>query len=243
MSDSESKNTNKSLASLLRDIPRSLFELADESWLTSEVSSIHTDSREVAKNSIFFALTGENHSESEFVEQALKLGAKFIVSKNKLGVESNIISPESRKLLSLMLANYHQRPADSLKSLGITGTNGKTTVCWLVAKTIAKLVPDGKVLRTGTLGNFLESSNTQETLKASGLTTPSASEFQKTLLDGKKNGAQYLVSEVSSHAIEQFRTYGTNWQGAVLTNISRDHLDYHGTMEDYFGAKKKLFFR
>lgn len=210
-----------------------------------EVRQIQYDSRKVGKGDAFVALRGTAADGAGYIPDAINGGARVVVMENDGAVSDSffmhtgvvkIIVPDSRIALAQMSANYYGRPADRMLMIGVTGTNGKTTTTHLLR---ACLEAGGR--RTGLIGTISYRIGDRE-LPATH-TTPESLELNSLLADMVSAGCSSAVMEVSSHALAQHRVEGIPFRAAVFTNLTQDHLDYHGTMEDYFGAKKILFDR
>lgn len=213
-----------------------------------DYKDISCDSRAVKKNYIFVCIKGESADGHDYIEQAINLGAKLIVTeKDAIAQEElerlekkykhvNFLCVEDSKTeLAKLAALLHNEPAKSLSMIGVTGTNGKTTVTHLIQHIINS---KEKCPMLGTIG--IKTEPDSEYIELAN-TTPAASEIQKILAQFVKSGAKYATMEVSSHALEQKRTAAIEYKAAIVTNLSQDHLDYHMTMDKYFEAKAKLF--
>ncbi|UVI32192.1 UDP-N-acetylmuramoyl-L-alanyl-D-glutamate--2,6-diaminopimelate ligase [Paenibacillus spongiae] len=202
-----------------------------------EITGIQTDSRKVSEGDLFICLVGHNMDGHDYAQEALKRGAKALVVQRKLDVDApQIIVKDSRFAMAVMADEYFGHPSRSLKLIGITGTNGKTTTTYLIERILA----DAKH-RPGVIGT-VEMRYGGKTYPMSG-TTPEALELQRYLAAMVAEGTDYCAMEVSSHALEQGRVKGCRYRTAVFTNLTQDHLDYHGTMERYAAAKGLLFGR
>ncbi|MHC4870370.1 MAG: UDP-N-acetylmuramoyl-L-alanyl-D-glutamate--2,6-diaminopimelate ligase [Planctomycetota bacterium] len=200
-----------------------------------EVSGICCDSRECRPGYIFAAVNGTNHDGGNFCAQAIENGANSIISESKVDFPvSQIIVPDARLALARMCEQFYSNPSGKLNIAGITGTNGKTTTAFLT-----KHILSYAGIKCGMLGTVC-CSNGNETIESK-MTTPDSVEFTKYLSEMVKNKCQSAVVEVSSHSLAQHRVSGAKFKVAVFTNLSRDHLDYHGSMEDYGNAKSLLF--
>ncbi|MBQ7128675.1 MAG: UDP-N-acetylmuramoyl-L-alanyl-D-glutamate--2,6-diaminopimelate ligase [Clostridia bacterium] len=199
-----------------------------------EVASILCDSRKVVKNSVFFCITGSVTDGHNFAESAYDNGASAIFCEKDLGLSNQIIVDDTKAVYSLLCANYFGNPAKKLKLIGITGTSGKTSVTYMTKSLLEK--QGKKVGLIGTIQNIIGDS----VLPAKN-TTPDAYELHSLFELMVKNGCEYVVMEVSSHALDQKRVYNLDFECAVFTNLTQDHLDYHMTMENYLQAKLKLF--
>lgn len=209
-----------------------------------EVTQITNDSRKLKKGSIFFAQAkGLN-----FIPEAFQQGAQIVVVdyleentlKNNTEIQYNLYSDKiifiqnARAVYSKIISIFYERPSSKMQMIGVTGTNGKTTTQWLCYQLILQL--GKKALRSGTLGLFAEGVCDEESL-----TTPDAARLEEVLNTALNQGINYACLEVSSHALSQKRVAELDFDVAIFTNITRDHLDYHKNFEDYFLAKKELF--
>ncbi|QNO16301.1 UDP-N-acetylmuramoyl-L-alanyl-D-glutamate--2,6-diaminopimelate ligase [Alkalicella caledoniensis] len=201
----------------------------------SEVTSVTVDSREVLDGSLFVALSGANVDGHIFIEEAINKGATAVVV-NRSFMKNNkivsnlrsklIITKDTNKILGILASRFYNNPTGKLKVVGVTGTNGKTTVTHLIAKLLRD--KKSKVGILGTMGH-----NTGDATYAAKNTTPNALETQKMAHELLVSGGEYLCMEVSSHAVANHRVKGTDYDIAVFTNITQDHLDFHKTFENY----------
>ena len=203
-----------------------------------EVNGISYSSRSVNTGHLFAALRGEKKDGFHFIPEAISKGAKAILSERTKPSEFDIIwiqVQEARKSLALCSANFFHHPSRHLKVVGITGTKGKTTISYMIESILeaADFIP-GVVGTISYRGPGL--SMTAER------TTPEAPDLQRLMQNMVEHDATHCVMEVSSHSLELDRVTGIDFDIAVFTNLSGEHLDYHQTMERYFEAKKKLFF-
>jgi UDP-N-acetylmuramoyl-L-alanyl-D-glutamate--2,6-diaminopimelate ligase len=206
----------------------------------SEVTSITQDSRAITHGTLFFAIEGTTHDGHEFVADVLNKGAIAAVVRtghpliSKLRGVRVIEVDDTRRALGLAASAFYGKPSEKLTVCGVTGTNGKTTSTFLLEAILKGAGFNPAIIGTveNRLGDFrIPSSHT----------TPDAPGLQKLFADFLTHGATAVAMEVSSHALEQQRTAGTHFKAALFTNLTQDHLDYHGTMEAYFIAKTKLF--
>lgn len=235
------------LAALLQPFPfihRTNPDVAT-SCLDRPVTGICSDSRQLQPGMVFVALPGTHTDGHQYLRQAVAAGALAIVVRTTHKTQGALSEPlpvyacdDTYTALGALSSRFYGDPGHHLHLIGVTGTNGKTTVTHLLEK---MLVDWGKpVGLVGTLGQRLHKAG-QTTYVSTGLTTPLAGQLHKILADMLQQQAQYVVMEVSSHALEQHRTYGCDFEVAVLTNLTQDHLDYHKTMEQYCQAKCMLF--
>jgi UDP-N-acetylmuramoyl-L-alanyl-D-glutamate--2,6-diaminopimelate ligase len=205
-----------------------------------EVNGVTYDSRKIQNKHnryIFVCIEGFKESGTKYITQALEKGAVAIVSQEEPALELPvpfIRVDNARSALAKIAAKIYNYPSDKLKVIGITGTNGKTTITFMLE---AILLEYGQ--HTGVLGT-IEYRLGQKILPAP-TTTPQASDLQEFLAEMVKQKFDYVVMEVSSHALELNRTEGCEYDVAVFTNLTRDHLDFHKDFEHYLAAKSKLF--
>lgn len=200
------------------------------------VTSVTDDSRAVASGSLFVAVKGERVDGHRFVAQAIQAGAAAIVAQESVEVVSLplVKVADSRKALGLIGSRFYGDPSARLSMIGVTGTNGKTTTTYL-----CKALLEGIGRHVGLIGTVAYQIGA-ETIPASH-TTPGALELQGLLMKMTQAQLDSVVMEVSSHALAMDRTAGCEYDAAVFTNLTQDHLDYHRTMEEYFQAKLRLF--
>jgi UDP-N-acetylmuramoyl-L-alanyl-D-glutamate--2,6-diaminopimelate ligase len=202
------------------------------------VSSVEYDSRRVKPGCVFVAMRGETSDGNRFIDQAIQAGAVAVVTdsaaeKQRANVAWALV-PHGRRALARVSANFYKKPAEKIATTGITGTNGKSTTAFLVE---AILTAAG---RKSALIGTIEYHVAGKVLPAPH-TTPEALELNRIFNEALGAGATEAVMEVSSHGLAQERVYGVPFDVAVFTNLTRDHLDYHQTMEQYFAAKRVLF--
>ena len=204
--------------------------------LGEKVSGITSNSKEVQPNFVFVAIQGVNVDGNQFIEEALDKEAVCVISdSNDIEETDRIIKVKNaRKALTCLASNYYGNPEKHIKTIGITGTNGKTSTT-LILKDI--LEADGKkVIQVGTLGVIPDITNLNLSL-----TTPDSISLFQILHHAVKEEFDYAVLEVSSHALSQNRVDSIAFDAVGFTNLSLDHLDYHKSLENYFNDKKKLF--
>ena len=204
--------------------------------LGEKVSGITSNSKEVQPNFVFVAIQGVNVDGNQFIEEALDKEAVCIITdSNDIEETDRIIKVKNaRKALTCLASNYYGNPEKHIKTIGITGTNGKTSTT-LILKDI--LEADGKkVIQVGTLGVIPDITNLNLSL-----TTPDSISLFQILHHAVKEEFDYAVLEVSSHALSQNRVDSIAFDAVGFTNLSLDHLDYHKSLENYFNDKKKLF--
>lgn len=194
-----------------------------------DITNITDDSRKCRKGSIFVC----HDSGRKYVQKAIENGAEVIIASEEL-CENCIVVPDTRKTYSLLCAAFFGNCHKRLRLIGVTGTNGKTTVSYMI-HTILSL--NGK--KCGLIGT-VENKTADESFEST-MTTPDCFEMHSLFYKLVQSGAQYCVIEASSQGLSQQRLYGLDFEFAVLTGISQDHLDYHGDMESYVECKKELF--
>jgi UDP-N-acetylmuramoyl-L-alanyl-D-glutamate--2,6-diaminopimelate ligase len=212
-------------------------------FLRKDISGIFYDSRKVVSGSVFVAIKGYNSDGHKFIGEAINRGATAVVleDNNALPEEffthrqiTKILVYNSRIALAELSNAYYGNPSERLKLIGITGTNGKTTTTYFIKSIIER--SGGKSGLFGTIANYIGS----EPAPAS-LTTPESNDLSRLLLEMVNEGCGYCVMEVSSHSLSLGRVYGQNFFAGILTNITSDHLDFHGSFEEYRKAKQILF--
>ncbi len=205
-----------------------------------EIKELTCDSRHVRPSSLFVAVRGTTRDGSEFIPQAIEKGAVVVIRDGfpvDVQAEQNVCFlsvPDTKKFVVDLAQKFFDYPAQKIKTIGVTGTNGKTTVTYLMEAIFQNVQRKCAVIGTVNyrIGNKISPSKN---------TTPGLIEMQHSLADMQKENAEYCVVEVSSHALDQGRVAGIDFSTAVFTNLTQDHLDYHRDMEEYFQAKAKLF--
>ena len=223
---------------IIRDLfPTTLPVQFQGSW-DVEVTHLAYGSRTVQPGALFFALPGTKSDGTRFVDEAIQRGARAVVVPPGTPVPSQvtaIYSPAPRRLLSVCADRFYHQPSSHLTMVGVTGTSGKTTTTYLVESIWQAMGWSPGVI--GTINYRYRG----RTLPAP-FTTPEAVELQALLGTMLAEQVSHVVMEVSSHALAQDRVHGCRWDGALFTNLGRDHLDFHTDLEDYFAAKARLFF-
>ncbi len=211
-----------------------------------EVKNIVTDSRQVTEGSLFVCIKGLRRDGHEYIDKALENGAVVIVAEQVRdacvgGAAAFIMLDNTRKVAALLYNAYYGEPVKKLKIIGVTGTNGKTTTSTLLYEifrrsgisagligTVCRLSADGRVLSPQNEGT-------------ANMTTPDPDELYRQLAEMAKDGVEYVFMEVSSHSLALDKVEGIEFDSAVFTNLTQDHLDFHGTMNEYYKAKSRLF--
>src|SRR5580704_11090047 len=202
------------------------------------VSGVEYDSRRVKQGCLFVAMRGGSSDGNRFIDSAISAGAAAVVTdsaveKARPGVAWAVV-PNGRRALARVSANFYKKPAERIAVTGITGTNGKSTTAFLLESILTAAGRKNALIGTieyHVAGKVLPAPHT----------TPEALELNRIFSEALGNGATDAVMEVSSHALVQERVFGVPFDVAVFTNLTRDHLDYHKTMEEYFAAKRLLF--
>jgi UDP-N-acetylmuramoyl-L-alanyl-D-glutamate--2,6-diaminopimelate ligase len=219
---------------------KEMLELLDNSEVQGdmdvEITGIEYDSRRVASGSLFVAIQGENQDGHSFIPDALKRGASALILQKPFKSPSTPVIKVSdpREALARISAHFFGEPSRGMKMVGITGTNGKTTTSYIL-----KSILDTSGVKTGLIGTI--DYRIGDLTRRAEKTTPESLDLQRTLGEMKSSGMEVVVMEVSSHGLAQKRTYGIDFDIALFTNLSRDHLDFHKTMDRYSEAKMKLY--
>jgi UDP-N-acetylmuramoyl-L-alanyl-D-glutamate--2,6-diaminopimelate ligase len=223
------------LAALLKDVEADLLPAAAE----IEIRQVACDSRKVEAGTLFFALHGAKVDGNAFVRDAIAKGAAAIASEENPPTALPAGVPwirvrEARKALAITAANFFGRPADALQLIAVTGTNGKTTTT-----SILDSIVKASGAKTGLFGTMAY--HTPAGNYPAPNTTPESVDLQGFLAETRDAGGRYAVLEASSHALSMDRLWGCHFAAGVFTNLTREHMDYHKTFDDYFAAKRRLF--
>ena len=205
--------------------------------LDVSINSINYDSRKVKDGDMFVCIKGFKSDGHNFIDAAINNGAKVIVCEDEADVKDGITLikfKDTRKALAKIGAKYYDNPCDKLNIIGVTGTNGKTTTAFMIKNILESC--NEKVGLIGTIANYIgdEKLETERT-------TPESLELQELFRNMVDKDVKYCVMEVSSHSLELDRVYGVDFEVGIFTNLTRDHLDFHKTFENYYKAKYKLF--
>ena len=202
------------------------------------ISGIEFDSRKVQKNSLFVAVKGYKTDGHNFISPALASGASAVICEtlpeNPEKTVCWIKTDDSAKALGLAASNFYGNPSSSLRLVGVTGTNGKTTIATLLYRMFIRL--GYKCGLFSTVCNYINEKELDATH-----TTPDPVQLNRLLSEMVNEGCDYAFMEVSSHSADQKRIVGLNFEGAIFTNLTHDHLDYHKTFDNYLAAKKSFF--
>ncbi len=198
------------------------------------ITGITCDSRAVKPGYAFVCISGSLSDGHQFAASAVEKGAAVVIAERDTGLKNQIIVADTHAAYADMSARWFGNPSESLKLIGVTGTNGKTSVTYMIKKILE--ANGNKVGLIGTIQNMIG----DEVIETKN-TTPNAYDLNALFADMKAKGCTYAVMEVSSHALDQCRVYNLDFEIAIFTNLTQDHLDYHKTMDNYLCAKKKLF--
>lgn len=199
-----------------------------------DISFVTDDSRKVQSKSAFVCIKGNSFDGHTAALQAEQSGASVIIAEHDTGAKNQIIVPDTRRAYSVMCAAFYGYPSEKLKLIGLTGTNGKTTSAFLIKNLLERLGH-----RAGLIGTVQNMAG--DRVYPASYTTPDSHELQFLFSEMVKENCEYCVMEVSSQALAQGRVDGCHFDIALFTNLTQDHLDYHGTFENYLQAKKLLF--
>lgn len=204
-----------------------------------EISGLQQDGRKVQPGMLFIAISGTQADGHQFIPQAIQSGAVALVVEKKEAVPDHFLGPvivvgHSRESLDRLAGRFFQDPSKEMFCLGVTGTNGKTSTTYLFEAIMKKAR-----IRTGVLGTI--NHHLEDRVWETAVTTPDPIALQDRLKEMKDMGAKAIAMEVSSHALSQYRADGVHFNTVVFTNLTRDHLDYHANMEEYFQSKQRLF--
>jgi len=216
------------LPELLTDMP----VISVAGVMPEHITGITKDSREVQSGFVFFA----TESSKPYVDAAIRKGAAVVISDAELSadVPCLVIIQEPRLVLGRMAARFYGYPSRSLHVIGVTGTNGKTTITYIIESILRAAGQSA-----GVVGTIAYRYNGQ--MHRAQTTTPESTEIQRLFAEMKAAGTKYVAMEVSSHALDQARVEGIEFDGAIFANLTHDHLDYHGDFDHYKEAKKRLF--
>lgn len=223
------------LKSLLKGLDYEVIKGNEE----SKVQNIRYDNRKIEQGDAFVCVKGFKVDGHSFIGDAIKKGAKTLIVQEDVSVQEDITIikvRDTRKALAIMSSNYFGNPKDKLKIIGITGTNGKTTSAFIIKSILEKAgFMTGLI---GTIANYIGNKKVDAVR-----TTPESYELHELFKNMVDVGVEYCVMEVSSHSLELDRVYGIQFEEGIFTNLTRDHLDFHKTFENYYNAKFKLFER
>lgn len=223
---------------ILNDVLENVSIINSHGNVNISISSISIDSKKIESQSLFVALVGNVVDGHDFIDEVIKSGAKVIIHQNDLDEYKKGITyiqvGDSHLALGIIANNFYGKPSEHLKLVGVTGTNGKTTVVTLLDQLFLKLGH-----KSGMIGTVVNKIN-DKSIEAE-RTTPDAITLNKLLSDMVNANCEYCFMEVSSHSVSEKRISGLNFTGGIFTNLTLDHLDYHKTLKNYRDAKKGFF--
>ena len=220
----------RSLRMLLKDLLQ--FDVGELG--NTEIMGVTSDSRAVRQGSLFVCIPGTRFDGHDFATAAESAGAAAVIAERDTGVKNQIIVPDAHAAYARVCAAWFGNPADSIRLVGVTGTNGKTSVTYMLKRILEK--SGYKVGLIGTIQNMIG-----DRTVPSKNTTPDAYELNSLFAQMRDEDCTFAIMEVSSHALDQRRVCDLDFETAIFTNLTQDHLDYHITMDNYLAAKKRLF--
>jgi len=223
---------------ILRELLNDIDGVNFKGDLDLNISGVSFDSKKVKEGFLFVALKGENTDGHSYIDSAVKNGAKALIVEKLPEINSQEVSVvqvnDSRAALAVVSANFFGHPTKELTLVGITGTNGKTTITYLLES-----IWQHQNKKSGIIGTI--DYRYADIIKPSSMTTPESLDLMGMFREMRGSGVETVAMEVSSHAIDKQRVAQCHFDSAVFTNLTQDHLDYHDSMEDYFEVKKRLF--
>lgn len=214
-------------------------QVGDVGVVSDGISGVTHDSRRAGPGMVFVAVPGFKRDGLDFAREAVRRGTPLVVAEREVaGLDSPlVVVPDAREALAHLACHLNNRPSEGLAVYGVTGTNGKTTTSYVLHGILSGAFGEGKCGLMTTVETI-----TGGERSPSVRTTPEATEVQGSLARMLASGVERVVMEVSSHGVSLKRVAGTRFSGAVFTNLTRDHLDLHGSMEEYYRAKRELFY-
>ena len=222
----------------LKEILKGLDVLSTTGDLNIDIDNIAYDSRKVGKNTLFICIKGFNSDGHKYIESAIEKGAKAFLVEDDINIEGYtfIKVKDTRKSMANVSNNFYNKPSKELGVIGVTGTNGKTSITTFLSEILS--LNDKKVGLVGTIKIFDGDKEVE-----SSSTTPESIDLQKYFKNMLNNGCDYCAMEVSSHSLVLNRVDETDFKLGIFTNLTPDHLDFHKDLEDYRNAKEKLFYK
>ncbi len=218
----------------LEDLIKGTDALCEKDMLNQEITDVVYDSRRVGKNSLFVAVRGFKQDGHKYIEKAIEMGASVIAGEEDRSEKGYIRVKSARKFLATASSNFFDNSFGAMRVFGITGTNGKTTISYLLKKILEEAGNSCSLIGTNQILIGDEAIESERT-------TPESRELAELFKKMKDKGSECVVMEVSSHSLELDRVFGINFEVGIFTNLTQDHLDFHETMENYAKAKAKLF--
>ena len=226
---------------LLKELLQSLPDAEIQGDANQNIAAVNYDSREVQPGSAFVCILGVARDGHEFAAAAVERGATVVVAQNREAVAdlpahvTKVFVSDTRRALAMMACEFYGHPSREMTLVGVTGTNGKTTIAHLVAD----MLRESGIKSVGIIGTL--GAKAEKTYYDTGRTTPESLDLQRLLAEFLDGGTEAVVMEVSSHALALQRVAGCAFDAGIFSNLTQDHLDFHGDMEDYFAAKTLLF--
>lgn len=217
------------LKALLQDV-----ETKNVYTFDPEITNVTDNSSKIRRQGLFVCIKGNNRDGHDFAQKAMDRGAVAVICERDIGIKNSIIVENSRKAYAEICSAFYSKAHKKLKMIAVTGTNGKTTTSYLI-----KQILEGSGIKTGLIGTVNVTIGKEK--YPADLTTPDPVDLHRYLMLMNIAGCEACVMEVSSQALEQERVFGINFDCAVFTNLSPEHLDYHKSMQNYAKAKSKLF--
>lgn len=227
------------LAELFESLKKENLILEQANMPDLEISMLTENTKKIELGAVFIAIKGNQSDGHQFIQKAIEGGAFALVVEDKDQVPKDCVLPvvwvrDSRAAMDILASHFYQHPSENIFTFGVTGTNGKTSITYLLEWVLKKKgIPCGVL---GTIDHHLEGQ-----VWPTEMTTPDSISLQKRLSEMKRAGARAFAMEVSSHALSQFRADSVQFDTAIFTNLTRDHLDYHKNMLSYFQSKQRLF--
>ena len=224
---------------ILKDVLKGLDYIVLNGDINRKINRICYDNRKIEQEDVFVCIKGFKVDGHSFVEDAIKKGAKAIIVQEDVSTTSDVSVikvKNTRQALAVIASNFYDNPKDKLNIIGITGTNGKTTSAFIIKSILEKA--GYKTGLMGTIANYIGNEKIDSVR-----TTPESLELHELFNEMVQKGVKYCVMEVSSHSLALDRVYGVKFICGIFTNLTRDHLDFHKTFENYYMAKAKLFER
>ena len=222
----------------LKDLLKNITTTATTGDMEVEITGVNIDSRRIKDGHLFVAMKGTQVDGHKFIPKAIEMGAKAVLCEDMPETKTEGVTyvtvPSTENVVGEVATTFHGNPSTKLKLVGVTGTNGKTTIATLLYNMFTKMGHKCGLLST--VCNYI----VDEAIPADH-TTPDPIELNELLDRMVQAGCEYAFMECSSHAIAQKRIGGLNFAGGIFTNLTRDHLDYHKTFENYRNAKKAFF--
>lgn len=222
---------------VLKDVIRDVEVLHTEGPLDIDIKALTFDSRQVTPDSLFFCIEGLESDGHDYADAAISKGARALVLSRDINLADNITKifvKKPRRALGPIASNFYGKPSQGLTLVGVTGTNGKTTTTYLI-----KSILDGSGIKAGLVGTIKNIIGDRDIPAVR--TTPDPILLNRMIRDMTREDIKAVVMEVSSHALELDRVEGLSFETGVFTNLSQDHLDFHGSLDKYLESKKKLF--